>query len=231
MHERFYIRRRGRMTRAQGRALETLYDSYCLPASGPRLDPADLFGRPAPVAVEVGFGMGHALVDLATARPDWNCIGIEVYRPGIGSLLNACRARALTNVRVLEGDARAAFRERFAPQSLHRVHVFFPDPWPKARHHKRRLIEPEFARLLASRLEPGGRLLLATDWEDYAHVMLEVLNAEPGLCNLAPDAGFSPQPAERPSTRFAERGLRLGHTVYDLVFEPVAEVSREPPAE
>jgi tRNA (guanine-N7-)-methyltransferase len=221
VHERFYIRRRGRMTRAQARALDELYADRCVPPDGAPLDADALFGRRAPIAVEIGFGMGHALAGLAANHPDWNCLGIEVYRPGIGALLHQCQARGLDNVRILEGDARAAFRERLAPRSVHRIHVFFPDPWPKARHHKRRLIEPAFAALLASRLEIGGRLLLATDWADYAEGMLEVLDAEPGLRNLAPGGGYFPQPADRATTRFEQRGLRLGHAVFDLAYEAV----------
>jgi tRNA (guanine-N7-)-methyltransferase len=209
------------MTRAQARALDALYDAYVAAADGPRLDTSTLFGRAAPLAIEIGFGMGQALVALAQAHPDWNCLGVEVYRPGIGALLNACEAHRLTHVRVLEGDARQALAQRIAPRSVHRLHVFFPDPWPKARHHKRRLIEPGFAALAASRLEPGGLLLLATNWAEYAEVMRSVLNATPGLRNLAPDGGFVPQPGDRPNTRFAARGLRLGHVVYDLAYQAV----------
>jgi tRNA (guanine-N7-)-methyltransferase len=221
MGERLYIRRRGRMTRAQARALETLYEHYCVPAAGEPIDFPLLFGREAPLALEIGFGMGHALTHCAETHPHWNCVGVEIYRPGIGAVLNQCHNRGIENVRILEGDARATLMQRIAPRTLHRIFVFFPDPWPKARHRKRRLIEPDFARLLASRLERRGRLLLATDWQDYAEDMLGVLNAEPGLRNLAPDAGFAARPEERPATRFAERGIRLGHEVRDLIFEAI----------
>jgi tRNA (guanine-N7-)-methyltransferase len=219
---RLYIRRRGRMTRAQARALESLYERHCLPATGEPIDDAAWFGRDAPLALEVGFGMGHALVHLAATHPDWNCIGIEIYRPGIGALLNRCEGEGIDNVRILEGDARAALAQRIRPRSLQRVHVFFPDPWPKSKHHKRRLIEAGFVQLLVSRMRVGGRLLLATDWEDYAEWMLAVLNGEPRLRNLDPAGRFASAPEDRPSTRFAERGIRLGLPVRDLAFEVLA---------
>ncbi len=216
--ERIYIRRRGRMTRGQARALDELYEKFSRPVSETAIDIDDWFERQAPVLLEIGFGMGDALVAFAEAHPDWNCVGVEIYRPGLGGVMARCAERGLDNVRLLEGDARTALAASLTPGSLDRIHVFFPDPWPKARHHKRRLIEPGFARLAATRLAPGGRLLLATDWEDYANQMLSVLEAEPALRNLAPAGGFSARTPDRPLTRFEERGMRLGHGVWDLAF-------------
>ncbi len=217
--QRLYIRRRGRMTRGQARALEQQYAGFCRPVSDQPLDTSDWFGRQAPLALEIGFGMGQALLAQAEARPDWNWLGIEIYLPGIGSALSGLTQRGLSNVRILDGDARQALTAMLAPQSLSQVSIFFPDPWPKARHHKRRLIQPDFAALLATRLQPGGRLLLATDWAPYAEHMLAVLQDEPALRNTAPAGSFAPRPAQRPETNFERRGLRLGHEVFDLIYE------------
>ena len=187
------------------------------------LDPAAVFGRRAPVVVEIGFGRGDALLDAAAARPDRDHVGIEVHAPGIGYLLARVHERGLENVRVLFGDAREALRHRFAAGSLDEIRLYFPDPWPKARHHKRRLVQPEFAALAASRLRPGGRLLAATDDEDYARHMLSVFEAAPALRNLAGDGAFRAGPAGRLPTRFEERGRRLGHRIRDLRFERVQD--------
>lgn len=205
------------MTAAQARALEVLSGRYCL-SPGQTADPAAAFGRMAPLAVEVGFGMGQALVAMARARPDWNCLGIDVYRPGIGALLNACADAELDNVRVAEGDARDLVRD-LPEASVDLVCVFFPDPWPKKRHHKRRLVTAEFAALLGSRLSPGGVLQLATDWQPYAEAMLEILKAAPELSNRHPGPGFAPRCSARPVTRFEARGRALGLRVWDLEFE------------
>ena len=213
-----YLRRRGRLTRGQARALETLGPelTVTLEGSGP-LDLDALFGRAAPVGLEIGFGSGQALLDWAEASPDWNLLGIEVYEPGIGSLLKGTAERALTNVRVISEDAAEVLAAWIPAGALHEVRVFFPDPWPKKRHHKRRLINPPFAALLAERLRPGGRLRLATDWREYAEQMLQVLNAEAGLVNEAGD-GFAPRFEGRNITRFEARGQRLGHRVWDLCY-------------
>lgn len=206
------------MTRAQSRGLATLLEQYQVPSSATQVCWATLFGRVAPLCIEVGFGMGHALLATAQRHPEWNCIGVEVYRPGIGALLNALDAAQLENVRIIEGDARAVLADALEPGSLHRVMVFFPDPWPKSKHHKRRLVNAEFAALIANRLAPGGELLLASDWEHYAQAMQAVLDAEPGIKNLAGDGHFSERNDERPMTRFEARGLRLGHRVWDLAY-------------
>jgi len=213
---RTYLRRRGRMTRGQHRALEEQQQQVLQVPDVPP-DWPSMFGRIAPLGIEVGFGMGHALIDWARNRPDWNLLGVEVYQPGIGALLLGAEREKLTNLRVLEGDAEQAFQCALTAASVDEIRIFFPDPWPKKRHHKRRLIQPEFVRLLATRLKPGGKLLLATDWEPYAQWMLEILEAEPALENLSAD-GFSSRPQERVVTRFEARGTRLGHAVWDLAF-------------
>lgn len=215
---RVYIRRQGRMTRAQSRALQTLLENYQVPVSADAQDWAARFGRDAPLVLEIGFGMGQALLATAQQHPDWNCVGVEVYRPGIGALLNAVADAQLTNVRIVEGDARDVLANMLIEGALRRVMVFFPDPWPKSKHHKRRLINPEFAALVASRLAPDGELQVATDWEHYAESMRVVLDAEPGLENCAGDGLFARRNEERPTTRFEARGVRLGHRVWDLAY-------------
>ena len=221
---RHYLRRRGRMTRGQARALEEHAQRVSFQGHDPLapLVPIDwhaVFDNPArPMGLEIGFGMGHALVQWSEQAPDWNLVGLEVYQPGIGAaLLLADAADALDRLFVIEADARRALDVCFAPASLQEIRVFFPDPWPKARHHKRRLIQPEFVSALAARLCAGGSLRLATDWQAYAHHMLEVLNSESQLRNAA-DAGFAPRFAERNVTRFEARGQSLGHEVWDLHF-------------
>ncbi len=208
---RSYVRR-GRLTRAQKRALEALWPRYGVEGV---YDPDALFGRQAPRHMEIGFGMGEALVAMARAHPDWDFLGVEVYRPGIGSLLRQLHAEGLTNVRVFGEDAGTVLAH--LPEAcLDGVYLFFPDPWPKRRHHKRRLVQPPFVAQVASRLRPGGRFLLATDWEDYALHMLEVLEASPLLRNLA-GTGFAPRPDLRPVTKFERRAGR----VWDLAYARV----------
>jgi tRNA (guanine-N7-)-methyltransferase len=216
--DRVYIRRQGRVTRAQARALVELAPRYQLPLSETVCDWAAAFGRDAPLAMEVGFGMGHALCEAAARHRDWNWIGVEVYRPGIGALMNALEAAELDNVRIIEADARRVLAQMVAPASLERVVALFPDPWPKAKHHKRRLVNADFAALVTSRLVHGGELKLATDWADYAEQMLALLDAEPGLVNGAGPGRFAPPGHERSPTRFEARGIRLGHRVWDLVY-------------
>ena len=206
------------MTRAQARALETLWPRYRIDVAPVAIDWSHAFGRSAPLFVEIGFGMGHALLATARAHPDWNCIGIEVYRPGIGAVLNAVEAAGLANVRLIEGDARDVLANMLVENALHRIAIYFPDPWPKAKHHKRRLINAEFVALAASRLEEGAELHLATDWQNYAEEMRTVLDAEPTLENLAGVGAFAPRNAERPTTRFEARGERLGHHVWDFSY-------------
>ncbi|MFO1234553.1 MAG: tRNA (guanosine(46)-N7)-methyltransferase TrmB [Rivihabitans pingtungensis] len=213
---RSFVLRQGYMSKGQQRAYDTL-----MPVLGVGYQPqvADLdavFGRAAPKVVEIGFGMGGATADIAQARPDTDYLGVEVHGPGVGSLLKLVEERQLGNVRVIQHDAVEVFTHMLAPASLDGVHVFFPDPWHKKRHNKRRLIQPPFVALLASRIKPGGYLHLATDWEDYAIQMLEVLSQEATLENTAD--GYAPRPDYRPLTKFEQRGLRLGHGVWDLVF-------------
>lgn len=221
--QRTYLRRRGRMTRAQQRALQTLASEQVLVVAESTTSASVLFDRDAPVGVEIGFGMGQALLAWAADQPDWNLLGIEVYQPGIGSLLLGAERDGLSNLRVLEGDAERALEIHLAPDSVSEFRIFFPDPWPKKRHHKRRLVQPDFIRLLASRLIPGGRLLLATDWGPYAEWMLEVLSSELALRNLAASGRFADRAGERVITRFEARGARLGHEVWDLAFERISE--------
>ena len=201
MSHRTYIRRRGRITRGQGRALATLADRYIVnpdPADWPRI-----FGRTAAIGVEIGFGMGQALLDWAERRADMNLIGIEIYQPGIGALLSGIERVELTNLRVLQGSAEELIDGKFPPASIHEVHIWFPDPWPKKRHHKRRLIQPAFAAALAGRLAPGGILRIATDWAPYAEWIDAVLAGEPDLQPVAstgraaPDPFRGPRPAPR----------------------------------
>jgi tRNA (guanine-N7-)-methyltransferase len=215
---RSYVVRAGRTTGAQRRALDDLWPRYGVEGAG-RLDARALFGRDLPLAVEVGFGNGEALLELAATHPDRGFLGIEVYPPGVGRLLQRLAARGLENVRVLREDATGVFEERVAEASLAAVYVWFPDPWPKKRHHKRRLLQPPFVAAIARSLAPAGRLHLATDWEDYARQMVEVTAAEPLLINPAGPGRFAEGPGERPATRFERRGRRLGHRVWDLVLE------------
>jgi tRNA (guanine-N7-)-methyltransferase len=213
---RSYVLRAGRMGSGQQRALAELAPRYVLPHQSTPLDAAAAFGRVAPLVVEIGFGMGAATAAIAAARPQADFLGIEVHEPGVGALLQRIEAEQLHNLRIVRHDAVEVFNAMLAPASLDSVLVFFPDPWPKKRHWKRRLIQPEFVALLASRLAPGGRLHCATDWQDYAEQMLAVLSAEATLVNTA--NGYAPRPVYRPLTKFEQRGVALGHGVWDLVF-------------
>ena len=211
-----YVLRAGRMGTGQVRALRELAPRYVLPFSAAAFDAARVFGRHAPLVVEIGFGMGQATAQIAAARPHDDFLGIEVHEPGIGALLQRIDEQQLTNLRIVQHDAVEVLRDMIAPSSLAAVHVFFPDPWPKKRHWKRRLLQPPFVALLASRLAPGGTRHCATDGQPSAEQMLEVLSAEPLLDNTA--EGYAPRPAYRPLTKFENRGLALGHGVWDLVF-------------
>lgn len=213
---RSFVLRQGRISDAQKRAHASLLGAFGIPFTLQPVDLAATFGRTAPVFLEIGFGMGETTAAIAQAHPQHDYLGIEVHTPGVGSLLKLLAERGLLNVRIIQHDAVEVVEQMIAPGSLAGVFVFFPDPWPKKRHHKRRLIQPAFAHPLASRLQPGGVLHLATDWYDYAVQMLEVLRAEPLLANTA-DA-FAPRPGYRPLTKFEQRGMRLGHGVWDLVF-------------
>lgn len=214
---RSFVMRGGRTTTGQARALRDLGPTYVLPYRSEALDLATAFARPAPTVLEIGFGMGDATAHIASVLPGMNFLACEVHEPGIGALLLHIEARSLNNVRIVAHDAVDVLEHMIAPDSLAGVHLFFPDPWHKKRHHKRRLVQPAFIRQLVTRLTPGGYLHCATDWEPYAQQMLAVLGAEPALRNTAD--GFAPRPHYRPQTKFERRGLRLGHGVWDLVFE------------
>jgi tRNA (guanine-N7-)-methyltransferase len=213
---RSFVLRQGRMSNAQRRAHESLIGAFGIPYSPHPLDLPAVFGRSAPTVLEIGFGMGDTTARIAQAHPEVNYLGIEVHAPGVGSLLKQIDAQGLRNLRVVQHDATEVVEHMLAPASLDGVFIFFPDPWPKKRHHKRRLVQPGFVHTLAVRLKPGGVLHLATDWQDYAIQMLEVLRSEPLLENSAEN--FVPRPQYRPLTKFEQRGLRLGHGVWDLLF-------------
>ncbi len=216
---RSYVLRAGRIGSGQRRALTELAPRFVLPNGAEPFDPPTIFGRQAPLVVEIGFGMGDATAQIAAAAPGTDFIGIEVHEPGVGALLQRIDAGALTNLRIVRDDAVRVLGERIGAGTLAGINVFFPDPWHKKKHHKRRLIQPAFVALLASRLAPGGLLHCATDWQPYAEQMREVLGAEPGLRNTA--EGYAPRPAHRPLTKFEQRGQRLGHGVWDLLFERI----------
>lgn len=219
------------MTTSQGDALRRLWPTWGLDIDGLRtLDLGELFAddkgpRPdLPVVLEIGFGMGEATAKMAAADPDTGILAVDVHTPGQGNLLGLAERAGLTNVRVANGDAIILLREMLPPESLDGLRVYFPDPWPKARHHKRRLIQPEFLTLAAPSLKPGALLHCATDWEPYAEQMLEVLTAHPDFENTRPDGGFAPRPEFRPLTRFEGQGLTKGHVVRDLLFRRTARL-------
>jgi tRNA (guanine-N7-)-methyltransferase len=214
---RSYVLRAGRMGTGQQRALQELGPRFVLPYAPQPLDCTQVFGRAAPVVLEIGFGMGDATAQIAAGRPDTDFIGVEVHTPGVGALLKHIGEKGLTNLRIVQHDAVEVLRDMIAPLSLAGVHIFFPDPWHKKKHHKRRLIQPAFIADLVTHIAPGGYLHCATDWQPYAEQMLEVLSAEPSLRNTA--EGYAPRPDYRPLTKFENRGLKLGHGVWDLVFE------------
>ncbi|HEY8706898.1 MAG TPA: tRNA (guanosine(46)-N7)-methyltransferase TrmB [Burkholderiaceae bacterium] len=213
---RSFVVRAGRMGPGQVRALAELGPRFVLPYAASPFDFAASFGRTAPHVLEIGFGMGDATATIAQALPGTDFIGVEVHTPGVGALLKRIGELGLTNLRLIQHDAVEVLQHMIAPATLAGVHVYFPDPWHKTKHNKRRLIQPAFVGLLASRLAPGGYLHCATDWQPYAEQMLEVLAAEPALRNTAP--GYAPRPEHRPLTKFENRGLKLGHGVWDLVF-------------
>ena len=213
---RSFVLRAGRMGSGQVKAMETLGPLYVLPFRPEPLDFEQAFGRQAPTVLEIGFGMGDATAQIAAARPQDNFIGIEVHTPGVGALLQRIEERGLTNLRLFQHDAVEVLRDMIAPGSLAGLHAYFPDPWHKKKHNKRRLIQAEFVSHLSSRLAPGGYLHCATDWQPYAEQMLQVLGAEKTLANTAD--GYAPRPDWRPLTKFENRGIKLGHGVWDLVF-------------
>jgi tRNA (guanine-N7-)-methyltransferase len=215
------------VTAGQTDALQRLWPAWGLDIDGQRaVDLRELFGNDHPVVLEIGFGMGEATARMAAEAPGTNVLAVDVHTPGQGHLLGLAERGGLTNVRVGNGDAIILLREMLTPGSLDGLRVYFPDPWPKKRHHKRRLIQPEFLTLAATRLKPGALLHCATDWEPYAEQMLEVLTAHPGFTNVQPDGGFAPRPAFRPLTRFEGQGLDKGHVVNDLLFRRVQHEDR-----
>lgn len=219
-HIRSYVLRQGRMSPAQTRSIEDGMPRWGIPYAARAIDCAALFGRHAPVVLEIGFGMGFTTAEIAAARPDTDFIGIEVHGPGVGSMFKLIAEQGLHNVRVIQHDAVEVLRDMIPAATLAGIHVYFPDPWPKKRHLKRRLIQPPLVAQLALKLAPGGYLHCATDIEDYGQQMLDVLSAEPLLENTAD--GFAPRPDYRPLTKFEARGLRLGHGVWDVIFRRVA---------
>ena len=214
---RSYVLRQGRVSKAQRRAYDALLPAFGIPFAREVVDLDAAFGRRAPRILEIGFGMGETTAAIAADRPGNDYLGIEVHTPGIGSLLKQIDERGLTNVRVIQHDAVEVLQYMIAPESLDGVHIFFPDPWPKKRHHKRRLIQPPLVRLLAERMKPGAYLHVATDWEEYAQHVLAVLAGEPALRNTA--QAYAARPEYRPLTKFERRGLQLGHRVWDIVFQ------------
>lgn len=217
---RSFVRREGRITAGQQRALQDLWPRYGLEANTV-LDTANIFGRKAPCTLEIGFGNGDSLATMAEQQPEYDFIGIEVHRPGVGRLLQQLEEHNLNNVRVMREDAVQVLKSCIPDNSLDRVLLFFPDPWHKKRHHKRRIVQPGFIELLSVKIKTAGCLHMATDWEDYAAHMLEVMEQSPAFRNCAGAGNFSPRPAYRPVTKFEQRGQRLGHGVWDLLFERV----------
>jgi tRNA (guanine-N7-)-methyltransferase len=213
---RSYVLRQGRLSPAQARALDELGPRYAIPFARAPLDFARTFGRRAEIVLEIGCGMGETTAAIAAAHPERDFVGIEVHAPGVGAMLNRIAQGGLTNLRVIQHDAVEVVDAMVPEGSLAGIHVYFPDPWPKKRHHKRRLLKPAFVRALARRLQPGGYLHVATDWMPYAEEILATLSAEPLLANTA--EAYAARPAWRPMTKFEARGLKLGHEVADLVF-------------
>ncbi|MDL2284378.1 tRNA (guanosine(46)-N7)-methyltransferase TrmB [Oxalobacter sp. OttesenSCG-928-P03] len=214
---RSFITRAGRLSAAQERAIHELGPQYCIPFEKKPLDFMETFDRVGETILEIGFGMGETTAQIAESMPEKNFLGVEVHTPGVGSLLKLVDDRLLNNIRIIQHDAVEVISHMIPKGSLDGVHIFFPDPWHKARHNKRRLIQPPFVQLLTTRLKSGGYIHCATDWEPYAVQMLEVLDGEPFLENTAAD--YAPRPSYRPETKFEKRGRRLGHGVWDLVFK------------
>jgi tRNA (guanine-N7-)-methyltransferase len=215
---RSFVVRAGRMTAAQERAWTELWPRYGIETGDAPLDLATIFGRRAPLTLEIGFGNGESLVALAAAHPERDFLGLEVHRPGVGHLMLRAEELGLTNVRAVCRDAVEVLQQCITPGSLDEVLLYFPDPWPKKRHHKRRIVQPDFVALVANRLREGGTFRMATDWQPYSEHMLEVASGCAQLRNASPDGGFVQRPESRPVTRFERRGQRLGHGVWDLAF-------------
>jgi tRNA (guanine-N7-)-methyltransferase len=216
---RSFVRREGRLTPGQQRAMDELFPRFGIEAGETLLDLDAVFGRHAPRILEIGFGNGESLAEIARNHPDNDYIGIEVHRPGVGHLLMKVEELGLTNVRVMCADAVEVMEQQIPDGSLDALYLFFPDPWHKKRHHKRRQVQPAWAQLVRRKLKLGGRLHMATDWQNYAEHMLEVLSAAEGYRNTSDSGDYAPKPDYRPETKFERRGQRLGHGVWDLVFE------------
>jgi len=228
MHQRHrpvrsFVLRKGRLTPAQARALEELWPEYGIAPGSGQLDPARLFGRAAPLVVEIGFGDGEATWRMALREPGKDFIAIEVHEPGVGRLLQSLASHGIGNVRIARADAVEFIRDRVAEGQLDEVRIYFPDPWPKKRHHKRRIVQPAFLDLLAARMKPAGILHVATDWQPYAGHILETCDAHPAFRNLAGPGRCSPRPDWRPATKYETRGDRLGHASFDLLYERCRE--------
>jgi tRNA (guanine-N7-)-methyltransferase len=217
---RSFVLRQGHLSAAQKKALDTLLPVWGVPYCQASVDLTQVFARSAPKILEIGFGMGHATADIARAHPEQDYLAAEVHSPGVGSLCQLIDAQALNNIRIIQHDVVAVCQYMLPSMCLDGIHIFFPDPWHKSRHHKRRLIQPPFVDLLTSRLKIGGYIHLATDWQDYAEQMLCVLQENPALSNRYTD--FAPRPDYRPITKFERRGIQLGHGVWDLIFTRTA---------
>ena len=216
---RSFVKREGRLTRGQAKALEDHWPAMGIEYTGQPLDLTEVFGRSAPVILEIGFGMGKSLVEMAANAPEQNFIGIEVHRPGVGAALAEAGERGLTNLRVMEHDAVEVLNHMLPAESLRRLQLYFPDPWHKKRHHKRRIVQPGFAQTIRRCLAIGGHFHMATDWENYAQYMAEVMSQAPGYVNTAESGDYVPRPDYRPITKFEVRGQKLGHGVWDLIYE------------
>ena len=216
---RSFVLRQGRLTKGQESAMQSLWPQFGIEAADTELKLAHLFGRTAPITLEIGFGNGESLLQMAQAAPDRDFLGIEVHTPGVGHLLKLMGDTGVTNIRVFNTDAVEILKQRIPAQSLDRVQLFFPDPWHKKKHHKRRIVQPEFVDLMSSRLSQGGVFHMATDWQHYAEYMVEVMQTRSDFQNLAENPPYSPRPATRPLTKFENRGLRLGHGVWDLLYQ------------
>lgn len=218
---RSYVVRAGRMTEGQRNAFETSWPFYGLKLDDGQINAEEIFGRVAPLVVEIGFGMGDSLLEMVSAEPDKDFIGIEVHSPGVGRLINSARLEALPNLRVYLADANDVLNECIPTNSVHRLQLYFPDPWHKKKHNKRRIVQAEFIQLIRQKLELQGTLHMATDWQHYAEQMLEVMEEAPGFNNCVGEQQYSERPEYRPLTKFEKRGERLGHGVWDLLYSKI----------
>ena len=216
---RSFVLREGRLTKGQQHALENYWADYGLAYQADAFDLTKVFNRDNPRVLEIGFGMGQSLVQMASETPDKDFIGIEVHRPGVGACIALAQSKRLTNIKIFQHDAVEILEHSIADNSLDTVQLFFPDPWHKKRHHKRRIVQPEFANLVRKKLKPGGVFHMATDWQNYAEHMLEVMQQMPGYSNLSETNDYVERPAHRPLTKFEQRGHRLGHGVWDLMYK------------